>query len=432
MTKVVKLATLYVRPTLFTAQLQFVEDGTPFTAFVGGVGSGKTHAGAAKSLKYISQYPGSIGLITAPTFPMLRDATLRKCVDLFPKEVIQEFNKSEMRLLLVNGSELWFRSTDEPEHLRGPSVAFFWMDEAALSKEEAFLILQGRIRQEQMPHQGWITTTPKGFNWVYTRFVAQPGEDYKLYQCSARENQFLPDEYIAHLEKSYRAEFALQEIEGRFVVTGGNCVFDASILKVWLSEARRPLEIRQGLISVFKQAVIGRKYVGFADVAEGVGQDESALVVFDWQTGEQVAEISGNIAPDEFALLCVELCKEYRNAFLGIESNAVGQAVVLKVKELGYRQYEQAGKLGWKTTLGNKGLMVAELDESIRKQMIRLVSQKAIEQCLSFIRDDRGRLGASVGAHDDLVIACAGAVQMMKQPQAGRYELKAIEYARFR
>ena len=417
---------------LFPAQDDFVSDSHTFASFIGGVGSGKTQAGAVKSLIYIGEHPGSVGIVTAPTFQMLRDATVIKCQEVFPLELQADFNKSEMRMMLRNGSELWFRSTEEPEHLRGPSIAFFWMDEAALSKGEAFLILQGRIRQEGFPHQGWVTTTPKGFNWIYTRFVAQVNPDYKLFQCSARDNPYLPKDYIKHLEESYRAEFALQEIEGRFVVTGGNCCFDAEVLKVWLSEARKPTEVRQGLIFIFKKPVVARHYVGFADVAEGVGGDESALVVFDWQTGEQVAEVSGNIAPDDFSLLIVNLAKEYNNAYLGVESNAVGQAVVLKVKELGYRQYEQAGKLGWRTTASSKGLMIAKLDEVIRKGSIRLVSSKAMEQCLSFVRDEKGKMGAAAGSHDDLVIACAGAVMMMEQPQSGKYELKAIEYARFR
>ena len=55
--------------------------GSPerFRAFVGGIGSGKTYAGTVEILR---QPAGSTGMVVAPTYPMLRDATLRTFADL--------------------------------------------------------------------------------------------------------------------------------------------------------------------------------------------------------------------------------------------------------------------------------------------------------------------------------------------------------------
>jgi phage terminase large subunit-like protein len=47
---------------------------------VGGVGSGKTMAGCAEVFR--PEYANTTGAIVAPTFPMLRDATLRTFLGL--------------------------------------------------------------------------------------------------------------------------------------------------------------------------------------------------------------------------------------------------------------------------------------------------------------------------------------------------------------
>ena len=61
------------------AQVNFWNDPAKFRAFVGGVGSGKTTAGAVELLR---QPANRTGLIVAPTYPILRDATLRTFLEL--------------------------------------------------------------------------------------------------------------------------------------------------------------------------------------------------------------------------------------------------------------------------------------------------------------------------------------------------------------
>ena len=53
----------------------FVRCADRFSFYVGGIGAGKTFAGAVRSILRAFDYPRSLGLIGAPTYPMLRDVS---------------------------------------------------------------------------------------------------------------------------------------------------------------------------------------------------------------------------------------------------------------------------------------------------------------------------------------------------------------------
>jgi len=193
-------------------QLEFWNSDARFRAFVGGVGSGKTYAGVLEILKQ----PPTRGAVIAPTYRMLMDATLETLMTVFDKaNLIKEFIKSEMRLLTVNGMDIIFRSGDDPEKLRGPNLGWFFLDEAAMMPELVMDIMLGRLRLE--PGRAWLTTTPKGMNWVHRVFVAEDRKDYSLTQCSTRSNHFLPSHFIESLDSKYLGAWKEQELEGRFV-----------------------------------------------------------------------------------------------------------------------------------------------------------------------------------------------------------------------
>lgn len=197
-----------------------------FRAFIGGVGSGKTRAGC---LAVLSVAPGSTGMVLAPTYPMLRDATLRTFLDLvqsYHPSLIKTFHKTEMIVELTNGTRVLFRSADDPDRLRGPNLGWFYLDEAALMEEAIWPIMIGRLREQ--PGRAWATSTPRGFNWLYETFV-KGGDDYDVTTSSTRDNPFLPDGFVRSLEHAYDSQWTAQEIEGEFVDLGAIDRFIPSI-----------------------------------------------------------------------------------------------------------------------------------------------------------------------------------------------------------
>jgi PBSX family phage terminase large subunit len=208
---------------LYGRQFDFVTSAARLACLGGGIGSGKSIAGAVRALYAgLGRIGGqpiptpNLGVVTAPTYPMLRDATLRTFLDI-ARDAIREQHQSENRLTLVNGSEILFRSADVPDRLRGPNLTWWWGDEAAYYEASVWRIMIGRLRQGGRQGWAWLTTTPKGRNWLYQEFVAQDRADYRLYGVRTRDNPFLDEGFIASLEGSYAGDFARQELAGEFV-----------------------------------------------------------------------------------------------------------------------------------------------------------------------------------------------------------------------
>lgn len=207
------------------AQLGLLQDvKTRHTAFVGGLGSGKSWSGAMKTVLYALAHPGCLILVAAPTYRQMRDSTMREFFKWVPTELIESFNKSEYELKLRNGTEVLFRSLENYESVRGIEAAFIWIDEANLVSYKAWRICLGRLRQPGYPHRSCITTTPRGKknNWVYIEYVQKPLSNPKLsrkvYKARTRDNiQNIGAEYIEDLEATYTGEFKLQELEGEFI-----------------------------------------------------------------------------------------------------------------------------------------------------------------------------------------------------------------------
>lgn len=199
---------------LYPAQDDFVQCRDRFTALIGGIGSGKSHAGAVKDILAASE-GRTLGMVTAPTYPMLRDATLRTFLDL-AGPLVRDFHKSEMLATMVNGSEVLFRSADNPDRLRGPNLHWWHGDEGALYGKDVWPIMIGRLRAGGKAGRAWVTTTPKGRNWLYER----QGE-IAIFRARTRDNPFLASEFVVSLEASYTGQFARQELEGEFVTFEG-------------------------------------------------------------------------------------------------------------------------------------------------------------------------------------------------------------------
>jgi hypothetical protein len=96
----------------------------------------------------------------------------------------------------------------------------------------------------------------------------------------------------------------------------------------------------------------------------------------------------------------------------------MGEAAVRKFVELGtplyYRDGEKKKLPGWMTGEHNKYFMVDELEEAIRGRALRIPDREIVEEFYSFVRDEKGKVGAHEGAHDDRVMMCALLWQMRK------------------
>jgi hypothetical protein len=166
---------------------------------------------------------GRPGLIGAPTYPMLRDATQASLLEVLQLNGLPyELNKAENTLLMMDtGSRILFRSMEEFERLRGTNLAWFGVDELTYTHEEAWLRLEGRLRDPKATRLGGFAVwTPKGQDWVYRRFLKSPVEGYETVIARPMENRHILDkvpDFYTRLQRSYDERFYRQEVLGEYL-----------------------------------------------------------------------------------------------------------------------------------------------------------------------------------------------------------------------
>jgi phage terminase large subunit len=179
-------------------QFDFFTDSSKFKAFLSARGAGKTSVGWMNCLRFSAEFPGSRGVIVAPSFPLIDDVILPEMDALF----------------FDNGSVIMFRSADNMRHiqrLRGLSISWFWIDEATLTPQVLWDVLLGGLRQKGFKRQAWITGTPKPNSWVKTLFMdklTRMPDSFALTDVPIESNRFLPPDYVSALRNQYTGRFA--------------------------------------------------------------------------------------------------------------------------------------------------------------------------------------------------------------------------------
>jgi PBSX family phage terminase large subunit len=216
-------------------QKKFHKSKAKYRAIITGVGFGKTAAGVNEMIKDCVEHPGTLNLIFAPTFPLLKNVTMREFWKFCPKEIIHAHNQSDHMVKFVNGSELVYLSGDNTrdiDRLRGLTIGAAYGDEVSLSPHYAWEIIIARLRDPKGSLKLWVSATPKGSgSWLQKLFVlkkdprnGQPLENPQSYVViggSTLDNPHTPEEYKKTLLSTFTGAFRAQEIYGQFVASEG-------------------------------------------------------------------------------------------------------------------------------------------------------------------------------------------------------------------
>lgn len=201
------------------------DPNSKYIAYVGGVGSGKTLIGCITMMTMAIMHPGDY-LVARLYMPELKMTTMKTFLEICPAELIVEYRVADgiVKLKNIKGtvSTVFFRQLEEYDKLRSLNLSGFYIDEASQVSEEAFMLLQGRLRGPGL-RKGFLTSNPAGHNWLYSWFVKQDlfkdesiKKQFKLIRAPSTENTHLPDGYIKSMLLTWSPERIKREIEGSF------------------------------------------------------------------------------------------------------------------------------------------------------------------------------------------------------------------------
>jgi PBSX family phage terminase large subunit len=213
--------------TLSKKQMEFVESAERYTLFCGGLGSGKTFSGAVWAAMMALKYQTTNGIITANTHGQLTKATLVSFFNILESLGIEYTYRRNSNEIDIFNTRIYAMSMENYNVLRGIEAGWAWSDECAFYTKESFDVLMGRIRDKKGPCQWKGTTTPNGFNWLYTAFVEKPLPGASLITSKTTDNLVnLSESYVETLLSQYDSNLMRQELEGEFInLTSGKVYY---------------------------------------------------------------------------------------------------------------------------------------------------------------------------------------------------------------
>lgn len=369
----------------------------------------------------------------------------------------------------INGNEIAFTGLDDVENVKSVTfkkgnVTDFWVEEAnEIESVKDLRELNRRLRGAGPKKRIIVSFNPVSrthwlYNFVYSELKTK---DALVLKTTYKDNKFLSVEDVNELE-------ALQYISPyEYMVyalgewgTMGDSVFNANGIHARLVELShkhdkhppqriefsferddnglpnkdsfKPFNNDDGETVIFKDVEPRHPYVFAIDPAEG-GNDYYSGQMIDNLTGEQVATYHSQQNEEHSVLQCYALGKYYNDALVCPESN-VGSYTIKTFVALDYpniyqrvtaidnmhRTSEQ--KMGFRTTAENRKQILTDLQTWANANYALLNDPETLNEMLTFTRQQKKLKGiwwgAESGAHDDLVMSLAIALQAREQQES--------------
>lgn len=173
---------------------------------------------------------------------------------------------------------------------------------------------------------------------------------------------------------------------------------------------------KRGQFQVWDEPQPGRQYIVSGDVGEGVSEaDFSVATVWDHSSWEQVGMWRGRITPEEFGYVLYTIGRYYNGAMVACESNGIGLASCVILRNIGYpniyysrkrdeKTMEKTRKIGFLTTSRTRGIGIGLLGKALKDEDITIRAKEITSELRTFVSKE-GKVEAEEGCHDDCVIS---------------------------
>ncbi len=277
-------------------------------------------------------------------------------------------------------------------------------------------------------HLLWTRAIGKlnAFKTIFLPWWSRPGRTqawYRAMVAEATDPAKVKQEYPATAQEAFIAS-------GRNRFQSAWTHAQAENIREPLPEAELPESLRSltaraatgyNQLLVYSLPVKGRKYTLAADVAEGLEKgDFSGAVILDEETWEEVACLHGHWEPDQFGVHLGEIGALYNSARVAVERNNHGHTVLARLKNDRYPNIAEGPdeRPGWLSNLKTKPQSIDTLAEVLRDRLVTVRTQMALDEMQIYEVKENGSTGAPEGYFDDLVMAWAIVVSVLRRPAA--------------
>jgi len=226
-------------------QTRFAQSVAKYPALIGGLGSGKTDAGIARTLTFKYKYPMLNSAYYMPDYNLIRDRGMSGFEEEL-EAIGQPYkaNYSDKIIKLENKGNIYFRTMDNPAKIVSYEVADSIVDELDTMKPDKAKYVYKKIRERNrqkkpdgMPNTLGVITTPdygtEGFVWeLMNRCIDKDTMDgignydlingglvdsYHLIEACTADNPFLPEDYLPDILEMYDPILANLFTRGKMV-----------------------------------------------------------------------------------------------------------------------------------------------------------------------------------------------------------------------
>lgn len=434
----------------------YLDNDDRYLIFYGGGSSGKSYYIAQRFIYKLIQPVRHNLLVVRQTGDTNRRSTfplLKQVISNWNLAQHFKINESDMRIICkLTGNEVAFAGLDDVEKIK--SITFsngeltdIWVEEATECQEGDINQLKVRLRGGKTKKQMVLSFNPINIqHWIKKHFI-----DSKLATVcfsTYKDNKFLTDDDRKALEDLKFIDEYTYEVYclGKWGILG-KTVFDARAIQKRLDEIPKPIKSgyftydydglrisnikwvtdkNNGYIHIYQLPNTPEytKYCIGGDTA-GEGSDYFIGQVLDARTGIQVAALKHQFDADQYTKQMYCLGKYYKDALIGIEAN-FDSFPIMELQRLGYmNQYVRetvdtyTGKtekrFGFKTTSLTRPTIISRLIEIVREHTGTINDKDTLEELLTIIRNEKGRIEAPEGGHDDNMMALAIAHHIREQ-----------------
>lgn len=312
--------------------------------------SGKSEVASVEAAFEVTMQPGRTGWVVAPTYEQAtiifeRVVEYVKRADArLPGTRKMRISNRNLRLAIdhydaqgryTGTSRFQGKSSDNPDNLRGASLDFIILDEAAMIDEKVWY---EALLPTLTTTNGWVLliTTPKGFNWVYALFrEAESLKEHPKYPTHTKyaawqlptweANPTVPKEFFEEQKRVQPDRTYRQEYGAEFIPDSGS-VFHG------LNECpKAAVQFENGVIWTSKPRMLGRYVIG-ADF--GRLDDFSVFTVVDLDLRQVVEVVRLNTVSWERQLERLKALQQKYRAFVVADVGGSGDVLAEQMAAL--------------------------------------------------------------------------------------------------